>query len=82
MAAARQHSRDALHLVRCAVEREDGYRAGEQPGERRAAFCRLEHVVPWAIKGGHWEAGDVATRPSPATLRPLRSGDGDVYVSL
>ena len=40
-----------------AVEREDGYRAAELPGERLAVFCRLEHVVPWFIQGPHWEAG-------------------------
>jgi hypothetical protein len=40
-----------------AVEREDGYRAAEAPGERRAVFCRLEHVVPWFIQGPHWDAG-------------------------
>jgi hypothetical protein len=40
-----------------AVERDDGYRAAEAPGERRAVFCRLEHVVPWFIQGPHWDAG-------------------------
>jgi hypothetical protein len=39
------------------VERDDGFRLLEEPGERRAVFCRLEHVVPWAIQGAHWEAG-------------------------
>jgi hypothetical protein len=39
------------------VERDDGFRLAESPGERRAAFCRLEHLVPWALKGAHWEAG-------------------------
>lgn len=39
------------------VEREDGYRASEPAGERRAVFCRLEHVVPWVMQGAHWEAG-------------------------
>ena len=34
-----------------------GFRAYEPAGERRAVFCRLEHVVPWAIQGPHWEAG-------------------------
>jgi hypothetical protein len=42
------------------VEPEDGYRLAELPGERRAAFCRLEHVVPWSIQGPHWEAGEIA----------------------
>jgi hypothetical protein len=39
------------------VDRDDGFRLGEEPGERRAVFCRLEHLVPWAIQGAHWEAG-------------------------
>jgi hypothetical protein len=39
------------------VEPEDGFRAAEEAGERRAVFCRLEHVVPWAFHGAHWEAG-------------------------
>ena len=42
-----------------AVEPGDGFRLAESPGDRRAAFCRLEHVVPWAIQGPHWEAGEV-----------------------
>jgi hypothetical protein len=69
-----------------AVERDDGYRMGEQPGARRAVFCRLEHVVPWAMQGAHWEAGD-AEEPSDL-LRGLdqcaQCGAelGDVRVSL
>ena len=42
------------------IEADDGYRAYEPAGERAAAFCRLEHVVPWAIQGAHWSAGTVA----------------------
>ena len=45
-----------------AVEGADGFRAYEPAGERRAVFCRLEHVVPWAMRGPHWEAG-VLTEP-------------------
>ena len=30
----------------------------EEPGARRAVFCRLEHVVPWAMQGAHWEPGE------------------------
>src|SRR3954466_1309097 len=41
------------------IDRDDGFRLAEEPGERRAAFCRLEHVVPWALQGAHWEAGSV-----------------------
>jgi hypothetical protein len=43
-----------------AVERDDGYRLVEPAGERRAAFCRLEHVVPWTMRGARWEAGRTA----------------------
>jgi hypothetical protein len=41
------------------IEPHDGWRAQEQPGARKAAFCRLEHVVPWALQGAHWEAGEI-----------------------
>jgi hypothetical protein len=40
-----------------AVERDDGFRLAERPGERHATFCRLEHVVPWAFQGAHWQPG-------------------------
>jgi hypothetical protein len=36
----------------------EGFRALEPAGARRAVFCRLEHIVPWAIRGAHWEAAD------------------------
>lgn len=39
------------------VEPDDGFRLAERPGERVAIFCRLEHVVPWAITGPHWAPG-------------------------
>ena len=39
------------------MERDDGYRMVEEPGDRGGVFCRLEHVVPWALQGAHWEAG-------------------------
>ena len=44
------------------VEPDDGFRAYEPAGERRAVFCRLEHVVPWAIQGAHWDAGTLSER--------------------
>jgi hypothetical protein len=40
------------------VDVADGYRLSEASGNRVAAFCRLEHVIPWAIQGPHWEAGE------------------------
>ena len=42
---------------------DEGYRAAEEAGERIAAFCRLEHVVPWAMQGPHWRAGTLRERP-------------------
>jgi hypothetical protein len=49
------------------IEREDGWRVQEIPGARMAAFCRLEHVVPWSIQGPHWEPGEI--------LEPSGMGD-------
>jgi hypothetical protein len=46
------------------VEPDDGFRAYEPAGERRAAFCRLEHVVPWSIQGAHWEVGEIPELPT------------------
>lgn len=41
-----------------AVDGGYGFRAWEPVGERQAAFCRLEHVVPWVIQGAHWSTGE------------------------
>src|SRR5918912_2138045 len=59
---------DSMPSAQCtwcgtAVEPTDGYRLAEAPGERGAVFCRLEHVVPWAIQGPSWEPG-TPTEPS------------------
>jgi hypothetical protein len=51
-----------------AMVADDGFRLGEQAGERRAAFCRLEHVVPWAIQGAHWDPGTIAMPSDDAGL--------------
>jgi hypothetical protein len=51
------------------VEESDGFRAYEPAGERRAVFCRLEHIVPWAMQGPHWEAGEL-TEPGSLIERP------------
>jgi hypothetical protein len=68
------------------VEADDGWRAYEPAGERRAAFCRLEHVVPWVIQDAHWDAG-APDEPLPAQdAQPLCSHCGaelgDVHVLL
>ena len=68
------------------VEADDGFRLYEPAGDRRAVFCRLEHVVPWAIQGPHWEPGELDESP------PVEGGQrtcahcgrelGDVHVLL
>lgn len=52
------------------VEADDGLRAYEPAGERRATFCRLEHAVPWGIQGAHWEPGALT---EPAGLDEIAS---------
>jgi hypothetical protein len=52
------------------VEPDDGFRLYEPAGERRAVFCRLEHVVPWAIQGAHWDAGGL-TEPATIDAGPI-----------
>jgi hypothetical protein len=51
------------------VEPEDGFRAYEPAGERRAVFCRLEHVIPWSIQGPHWDNARVLRRRSRGATR-------------
>lgn len=68
------------------VELDDGWRGYEPAGERRAVFCRLEHIVPWAIQGAHWEAGGL-TEPPAVEEGPQRCSHcdaelGDVHVLL
>ena len=66
-----------------AVEPGDGFRAAEQPGERIAVFCRLEHVVPWAIRGARWEAGVAGGGPRVAgNCAQCDTVLDDVYVAL
>lgn len=61
-------SRERCSWCGVAIGSDEGFRAAEQAGERRAAFCRLEHVVPWAMQGPHWEAG--VLRESPPAPDP------------
>ncbi len=68
------------------VEHDDGFRAYEPAGERRAVFCRLEHVIPWGIQGSHWEAGQL-TEPREIDEGPLKCSQcgkelGEVHVLL
>jgi hypothetical protein len=45
------------------IEPDDGYRLVRHPGDGAAAFCRLEHVVPWVMQGAQ---GDTGTTVEPA----------------
>ena len=87
----RPGDRCGLGAERCSwcgtgVDGDDGFRLYEPAGERRAAFCRLEHVVPWAIQGAHWEAGGVdqpaAIGDGPITCSQCGTKLGDVHVLL
>ena len=76
-----------MRAERCAwcgdgVEADDGFRATEPEGTRVAAFCRLEHVVPWAISGAHWEAGELPVRDPPADCAHCGEPVGDRRVLL
>jgi hypothetical protein len=37
------------------VAADEGFRAAEPEADRGAVFCRLEHVVPWIMRGARWE---------------------------
>jgi hypothetical protein len=50
------------------VDSTDGYRLTEHAGDRGAVFCRLEHIVPWAIQGAHWEAGEPVEHGAGASV--------------
>ena len=57
----------------------------ELPGARRAAFCRLEHIVPWEIQGAHWEAVPPGEEPEAtvdATCAHCGEPVGDVSLTL
>ncbi len=66
----------------------DGDRAAEPAGERVAAFCRLDHVIPWASQGARWEPGTLGERgalPAEDPAGPCaHCGEptGDAYVLL
>ncbi len=63
------------------AEAGDGFRAYEPAGERRAAFCRLEHVVPWAIQGAHWDVGESGS-PAGGECAQCGTALADVRVDL
>jgi hypothetical protein len=67
------------------VPADEGFRAAEPAGERVAAFCRLEHVVPWVIEGAHWEPGaldEVPTEPELELCTQCGEPAGEARVLL
>jgi len=65
-----------------AVEADDGYRAYEPAGGRRAVFCRLEHLVPWAIRGASWETGEPVDDPRLRTCSLCGTALADAHLLL
>jgi hypothetical protein len=55
---------DACSWCGAGVAAGEGFRAQEPTGSRRAVFCRLEHVVPWVIRGAAWEPAPAAGGPA------------------
>ena len=64
------------------VELGDGFRAYEPAGSRRAVFCRLEHVIPWAIRGAWWEAGTPVDDPRLETCSWCAAALDEAHVLL
>ena len=64
------------------VESGDGFRAFEAAGGRRAVFCRLEHIVPWAIRGARWDAGESDGADGLTQCAWCDARLGEVHVAL
>ena len=64
------------------MEAGDGFRAYEAAGDRRAVFCRLEHVVPWTIRGAHWEAGASDAADGLEVCAWCEAPLGEVHIAL
>jgi len=60
------------------IDRDEGYRLCEPEGERKAAFCRLEHVVPWGLQGAHWQPGRLVDGGADVGLGMCAHCGGDV----
>src|SRR5436309_14909024 len=85
---AHAQTTSAEHCTWCGnpVDREEGFRLEEEPGERHAVFCRLEHVVPWSLQGAHWEPGALCEpsdiEESLTACAQCGEALGDVHVVL
>ena len=50
-----------------AVPEDDGFRVAEPEEQRKAVFCRLEHVVPWIIQGAGLGVRRTSSPPASPT---------------
>ncbi|MCO5316580.1 MAG: hypothetical protein M9938_10555 [Solirubrobacterales bacterium] len=57
------------------VSGDDGYRLLRPTRDMGAAFCRLEHVVPWLIKKNDWHIWSGMEAPLEAELH----GDPEAF---
>jgi hypothetical protein len=59
------------------VPDDDGIRVAEPEERRKAVFCRLEHIVPWLLRGPSWETGRIVPsgEPDDALGRCAQCGD-------
>jgi hypothetical protein len=65
------------------VDPSESWRAREEPGARKAVFCRLEHVVPWAMQGAHWDPAEMdETKVEGGSCAQCGTDLGDVRVLL
>jgi hypothetical protein len=64
------------------IEPDDGWRAYEPAGARRAAFCRLEHVVPWVLTEARWEAGETPADAAAASPNRCAHCDSELTETL
>jgi hypothetical protein len=64
------------------IDPHDGWRLQEVPGARKAGFCRLEHAVPWALRGARWEPGESGDQWQVSECALCGAVLGDVRVVL
>lgn len=57
------------------IEEGDGYRLLEPGRSLGAAFCRLEHVVPWMMKKNQWHIWRDVRVPKDADPHCDRAGE-------
>jgi hypothetical protein len=59
------------------VPEDAGFRVAEPEERRKAVFCRLEHVVPWVMRGAEWDTGRIVRdgEPDDALGRCALCGD-------